>query len=177
MPGGAKRENAPEREGVVAAVVVAAEAGRLAPAAAEAYALPLFLFPIFRFLVERVQRSFDANKEVASSDDVGLVLLSDGFGRGLEKQIYFFSCGKEVPPQNLPRVTRGETISTGESKGRSRRRPFAPHPRSGFNSRTSAIVKTINVGGPHKTGRWSTSLHGWHVWPELDGIYVPCLPQ
>ena len=123
MPGGAKRENAPEREGVVAAVGVAAEAGRLAPAAAEAYALPLFLFPIFRFLVERVQRSFDANKEVASSDDVGLVLVSDGSGRGLKAQISFFLPGmwqggaSTKPPSCL---ARRPTKNISASKGRSR---------------------------------------------------------
>ena len=42
----------------------------------------------------------DANVEVASSDDVGLVLVSDGFGRGLETQLCFFLSGKEVPPQS-----------------------------------------------------------------------------
>ena len=88
--------------------------------------------------------------EVASSDDVGLVLVSDGFGRGLEAQISFFSCGKEVPPQNLPRVSRGETLLINESKGRSRRGPFTPRHRSGFHSRTSASMKTINDGGPHR---------------------------
>ena len=44
--------------------------------------------------------------EVASSDDVGLVLVSSGFGRGVEARTFFFSCGKEVPPQNLPRVSQ-----------------------------------------------------------------------
>ena len=40
--------------------------------------------------------------EVASSsnDDVGLVLVLDRFGRGLDVQIYLFLCGKEVPPPN-----------------------------------------------------------------------------
>ena len=32
----------------------------------------------------------DVNLEVASSHDVGLVLVSDGFGRGLEAQVSFF---------------------------------------------------------------------------------------
>ena len=45
--------------------------------------------------------------EVPSSDDVGLVLVSDGFGRGLEAQISsFLVCGKEMPPQKPP--SRGE---------------------------------------------------------------------
>ena len=72
---------------------------------------------------------------------------SGGFGRGHEAQIFFFLCGKEVPPQNLPRVSPGEILWIGESKGRSRRRPFAPLPRSGFDSRMSAIVKAVNDGG------------------------------
>ena len=48
--------------------------------------------------------------EVASSGDVGLVLVSDGFGRGLEAQIFFFLRGKEMPPQNLLRVSRGKIL-------------------------------------------------------------------
>ena len=52
------------------------------------------------FIVGRVQRPVDANMEVASSDDFVLVLVSDGFGQGLEARIYFFLCGKEVRPQS-----------------------------------------------------------------------------
>ena len=43
--------------------------------------------------------SVNMNIEVASSDDVDLVLVSDGFGRGLEAHISFLR-GKEVPPQS-----------------------------------------------------------------------------
>ena len=46
--------------------------------------------------------------EVTSDDDVGRVLVSDGFGRGLEAQIFFFLRGKEVPPQFFPCVSRGD---------------------------------------------------------------------
>ena len=42
----------------------------------------------------------DANMEVVSSDDVGLVEVSDRFDRGLDVQFSFFLCSKEVPPQS-----------------------------------------------------------------------------
>ena len=48
--------------------------------------------------------------EVASSDDVGLIGILDRFGRGLDAQFSFFLCGKEVPPQNLPRVSQGAIL-------------------------------------------------------------------
>ena len=51
-----------------------------------------------------------ANMEVASSDDVGFVEVFDRLGRGLDVQFSLFSCGKEMPLQNLPRVSRGETL-------------------------------------------------------------------
>ena len=49
--------------------------------------------------------------EGASSDDVGLSWSWTGFGLGLDVQISFFLCGKEVPPQNLRRVWRDLTDS------------------------------------------------------------------
>ena len=53
----------------------------------------------------------DANMEVVSSDDVGLVEVLDRFGRGLDVRVSFFlPYGKEVPTPNIPRVLRGETI-------------------------------------------------------------------
>jgi len=33
------------------------------------------------------------------------------------------------------------------------------------------------VGWTWAAGRWLTSLHGWHVWPETDGIYVSYPPH
>ena len=47
----------------------------------------------------------DANMEVAFFGDVG---FRTGFDRGLEAQIYFLR-GNELLPQDLPRVSRGET--------------------------------------------------------------------
>ena len=47
--------------------------------------------------------------EVASSDYAGLVLIADGFGRGVEAQISFL-CGKDVSKSNLPRVSQGANI-------------------------------------------------------------------
>ena len=41
----------------------------------------------------------DANMEVVSSDDVGLVEVLDRFRRGLDMQ-FSFLCGKEAPPQS-----------------------------------------------------------------------------
>ena len=44
--------------------------------------------------------------EVDSSDDVSLVKVLDGFGQGRDAHFYFGLCGKEMPEQNLPRVSR-----------------------------------------------------------------------
>ena len=46
-----------------------------------------------------------ANMEIASSDDVGLVRVSDGFGRGLEAQISSVLLrGKEVPLSHVAKT-------------------------------------------------------------------------
>ena len=59
---------------------------------------------------------YDPIVEVASSDDVGLVEVLGRFGRGLDVQISFFLRGKEVPPQSLPRVSRGKTLQICEDR-------------------------------------------------------------
>ena len=85
--------------------------------------------------------------QVASSDDVGVALVSDGFGRGFEAQFSsYLVCRKEVPPQNLPRVSRGETLQFSESKGRCRRVTFAPPASFGVSFPYVSHGKTINDG-------------------------------
>ena len=81
MLGEAEREDAPEWKDVAAAVVVAGAVGRLAPPAAEAYVrLAAFFFFFFLShvfdLLSKSSEIVDAIVEVASSDDVGLVLVS-----------------------------------------------------------------------------------------------------
>ena len=66
----------------------------------------------------------DANMEVASSDDVGLVEVLDGFGRGLDPQ-FSFLCDKEVHKALLHLAKRGLNVKS-RSKGRSRGGPSAP---------------------------------------------------
>lgn len=68
--------------------------------------------------------------------------------RSLEAQIPFFFCRQEVTP-NPPLASREETLKISESESGFRREPFAPRRRLGSHSRKSAIVKTINDGGPH----------------------------
>ena len=79
-------------------------------AAAAAYDLLIVLIPMSLRSLSKSSEIVYANVKVASSGYVGLALVSDGFGRGLEVRIPFFICGKEVPPQNIPRVLRGETL-------------------------------------------------------------------
>ena len=128
----------------------------IAPATLRGTTCWFFSFTSIMFSCQRVQRSVDGNNmEVASSDDAGPALVSDRYGLGLEAQIYLFlySMWQGGASTNFPRVSRGDTfylLQISESKGRSRRGPFAPRHRSRFHPRTSAIVKTVNDGGPYR---------------------------
>ena len=66
----------------------------------------------------------DANMEVTSSDDVGLVEVLDGFGRGLDPQ-FSFLCDKEVHKALSHLAKRGLNVKS-RSKRRSRGGPSAP---------------------------------------------------
>ena len=45
----------------------------------------------------------------------GLVLVSDGSGRGHEAHVFIVSCGKEVPPRSFSNVQRGESLACSNS--------------------------------------------------------------
>ena len=72
--------------------------------------------------------------EVASSDDDGVVLIWDGFGRGHEAHVIFLVVWQGGASENasLASKARGDFAVNCASEGRSRRRPFAPWLRSRF---------------------------------------------
>lgn len=83
--------------------------------------------------------------KVASTDDDGLVLVLEGFGRGHEEHVLMLLGASAKPPSRLARCLR--TLNIG-SLGRSRGRPFTSDCVRSLCSRTPSILK-INDGGSH----------------------------
>ena len=111
--------------------------------------------------------------EVTSSDDVGLVEVSDRFGRSLDVQVSFFLCGKEVPPQRslAPReegpqcetvgvwvVLVADSFLLGEI---------------GLYSRTPTIHEGPSLMAD-LTDRTLVNVSSWLACVTGDGIYVSC---
>ena len=109
-----------------------------------------------------VQRFADANMEVVSSGDAGLVLVLGGSGRGLEAPCQFRVMYEEVaftkPPCHQRRIFR--IVSSGRS-GRSHRGPLGPGRNQGWCSEHPPIP-TSPLLSNHTDQTLSRDRYDWH---------------
>ena len=93
-----------------------------------------------------------------------LVVISEGFGRSLDAQLFFLACGKEVPPGNFPRIRFHFHCFCGAVCYAVPCRVvlFLSHPSKEEHRYRVRTVRTYNTCGVHVgflDGAWSS----WHL--------------